>query len=312
MLIRQGLADQTPSKSRRQFIKVGVAAVGGAAVTSAVAVPLFLNQNSQNNSQLAAAQKQIGDLTTQLAQAQQQAGQLQSQVSGLQTQIGTMVGFLTLNPKEQVLVEAIAETVIPSDSNGPGAKEAGAIYFIDKQLAGEYGHSGNMYMQGPFVMPGQKGPITVQGVTYPGGSPAVRQGAGTRFQYSKNMREFWRLGLSYLEGYSQTAYGAPFESLTADKQTQVLTDLWNNKPTNFADIIPQDFFAEVHDMVIMGFFCDPLYGGNQNMVGWAYVGHNGVNLGNAYGEGMTTKQLMVMNQPVRLKPLSLAQLQKAK
>ena len=56
---------------------------------------------------------------------------------------------------------------------------------------------------------------------------------------------------------------------------------------------------------------DPLYGGNQNMVGWQYMGFNGVNLGNAYGEGLSQKDLMVANTPTRLKPASLAQYQQA-
>jgi hypothetical protein len=38
---------------------------------------------------------------------------------------------------EAALVEAVTEQIIPADQD-PGAKEAGVVYFIDKQLAGRY------------------------------------------------------------------------------------------------------------------------------------------------------------------------------
>src|SRR5438445_13398388 len=74
-------------------------------------------------------------------------------MANLKTKLNTVTGFVSLNINEQSLVEAIVETIIPSDSTGPGAKEAGVIYFIDRQLAGDYGQSANMFMEGPFIPP---------------------------------------------------------------------------------------------------------------------------------------------------------------
>jgi len=37
----------------------------------------------------------------------------------------------------------------------------------------------------------------------------------------------------------------------------------------------QSFFAEVVADVQMGFFADPLYGGNRDMVGWKMIGYPG-------------------------------------
>jgi gluconate 2-dehydrogenase gamma chain len=199
--------------------------------------------------------------------------------------------------------------MIPTDDTGPGAKEAGVIFFIDRQLAGDYGHSGSMYMQGPFVQPNQAGPITVNGITYAKGSSTARMGSGAYYQYSFNLREFWRYGLAFMQAYSNSAYGGNFETLSPDKQTLVLQDLWNNKPTNFTGPTPQEFFAEMHDMVWAGFLTDPIHGGNQGMVGWTLTGFNGSNTGNFYGEGLKITDLMVAGSPTRLKPASLAQLQ---
>ena len=296
-------ANRVPDPSRRTFLKFGAGAVTGAAIASAVQIPLYTNLvDSRNNT--------IQKIQGELSQADQQVAQLQGQVGTLQTAVQTATGgFLTLSNLEQTEVEAIVETIIPSDSSGPGAKEAGVIYFIDHQLAGDYGHSGNMFMDGPFVMAGLKAPVTVGSVTYPSGTPNVRIGAGTRYQYPLNMREFWRTGLIALEDYSNSAYGGNFESLSSTQQLQVLKDLWSNVPTTFGELVPQDFAYELTFMAWSGFLMDPLYGGNQNMVGWAYTGYSGVNQGDAYNEGLSQKDLMVATTPTRLKPASLAQFQ---
>ena len=92
---------------------------------------------------------------------------------------------------------------------------------------------------------------------------------------------------------------------------QILTDLYNNKPTEFNNILPVDFFSEIVFMTWSGFFMDPIYGGNKNMVGWKHTGFNGTNTGNFYGEGYTVTDLMTSDKPVRLQPASLGQFQKS-
>jgi hypothetical protein len=269
--------------------------------------------------------------------------------------------FLSLSTTEQVELEAICEAIIPSDSSGPGAKEAGAIYFIDRQLKASYGMSGLNYRAGPFIPSNVSTPITVDGINYPGGSVTykngtntftvsypptanVRVGAGTRYQYSFDMKTFWTIGLAGIQAYANAAYGGNFETLSAANQTACLTDLWSNKPTydgangtltggapggyqevingvnspaagvpggtQFGAVLPSDFAYELFFMVWNGYWVDPVYGGNKGMVGWTYVGFHGANLGNFYNEGYTPKQLMVLTTPVTLQPVSLGQFQK--
>jgi len=69
------------------------------------------------------------------------------------------------------------------------------------------------------------------------------------------------MGFSFLDSYAKSAYGNPFAVLTNDQRTSVLTDLWNNKPTNFTGPNPKEFFSEMHNLVMEGFFSDPIYGG---------------------------------------------------
>jgi gluconate 2-dehydrogenase gamma chain len=303
--------------TRREFLKIGLAAAGGALAASGMEIPLFSAKNSSMQTQLNNAN---------------------TQVTNLQNQLRTVTGFLTLSVNEQALLEPIVETIIPSDSTGPGAKEAGVIYFIDRQLAGDYGQSANMFMEGPFIPP--KVPSTANlsvapspswvalpspvggggsatAIAYPGGTASPRVGAGINYQYPLNLRAFWKAGLEAVQNYAKSStYGAPFQQLSGDKQLAVLADLWAGKPATFADnhgtiIGPVDFAYELSFMTWAGFTMDPLYGGNQNMVGWQYMGFNGVNLGNAYGEGLSQKDLMVATTPTRLKPASLAQYQQA-
>jgi gluconate 2-dehydrogenase gamma chain len=298
--------------SRRNFIKIGLGVAVGATLASVAEIPYYSEQNYAKDKKIASLQAELDAATgqvQQLGQLKAQVTQLTTQTQSLQSEVASSTGFLYLGGDEQSLLEAAAEAIIPSDSNGPGAKEAGVIYFIDRQLASDYGTNGTMYMQGPFVLPGIQGPITVEGVTYPHGTPIQSLSCGTRYQYAMDFRYFWRWGLDAMQTYVVGAYGSDFEDLSTSKQLQALTDLWNNKPSSFNNILPVDFAFELYMMVWAGFLMDPLYGGNQNMVGWSYVGFNGTNMGDFYGEGHSPENLMVATSPTRLKPASLAQFQ---
>src|SRR5690625_5165039 len=48
------------------------------------------------------------------------------------------------------VLEAATERIFPEDDNGPGAVELGVPYFIDKQLAGQWGSNTKAYMRDPF------------------------------------------------------------------------------------------------------------------------------------------------------------------
>jgi hypothetical protein len=292
--------------SRRRFISFGA----GVAAASVVEIPLL--SGSSQDRKIASLESELGGLQSQAAQANQlqsQIDQTTAQAQSTQSLLSMGSGFLHLNIDEQQIIEAAAETIIPSDSNGPGAKEAGVIYFIDRQLASDYGACGTMYMKGPFFMAGQQAPITLNGQTYEHGTPVQRVDTGTRYQYPMDLRYFWRYGVDALQAYSTSTYGAPFQNLSSSEKSQVLTDLWNNKPTSFNGIVPLDFAFELFFMVWSGFFTDPLYGGNVGMAGWQYLGFNGTNLGDFYGEGETALSLATAKSPTPLRPASAAQFQ---
>jgi cell division protein FtsL len=294
---------------RRRFLKYAAAGAVGVGIASAVEIPVLTNMINGEDIKLQEANTKISQLNSQVQQDTSQINDLQSQVSSLQSQVSSEQGLTVLNINEQKTLEAIVETIIPTDSNGPGAKEAGVIYFIDRQLGGDYGNNARMFMKGPFVQSGQSGPITIDGITYPQGSPSEPY-PGPSYQYNMTLRDFWRYGLEALEAYSNQAYGSSFENLTTIQRVQVLTEIYDNKPTSFNDIIPKDFFNELIFMTYSGFLMDPMYGGNIGMVGWKLTGFTGANMGNAFGENRDVKQLMVATKPTRYSPHSLGEYQK--
>jgi gluconate 2-dehydrogenase gamma chain len=52
--------------------------------------------------------------------------------------------------EEALAVVALTARIFPSDESGPGAREAGVVIYIDRQLAGPYGRDRHRYTQEPF------------------------------------------------------------------------------------------------------------------------------------------------------------------
>src|SRR6185503_19652137 len=55
------------------------------------------------------------------------------------------------NGDEGRAVEAIADRIIPPDPATPGGKDAGCAVYLDRQLAGPYGHNAGHYNRPPFM-----------------------------------------------------------------------------------------------------------------------------------------------------------------
>lgn len=157
-----------------------------------------------------------------------------------------------LTPVERATVAAICARLIPSDEDGPGATEADVVTFIDRQLAGFYGRGQHLYMQGPF-----------------------QEGAATQgFQSEHAPARMYRLALVELDRHCEARYGAPFRALAEQDQDETLTGLENEEVT-FERVSAKTFFDIILENTIEGFFADPIYGGNRDMVGWRYVGFPG-------------------------------------
>jgi gluconate 2-dehydrogenase gamma chain len=208
------------------------------------------------------------------AQAQPQATQPQA-------------GFTFFTPFQAAVVNAACARIIPTDENGPGAHEAGVVYFIDRQLSSDYGLSGRRYEQGPYA------------------TGAATQGDQSGLQ----MRDRYRLGVLGIEAYARQLYQQGFAQLTADQQDRVLRDMEEGVPKTFDGASIQAsttdpgasgteggvrqpspgglgigataFFNLLRSHAIAGFFADPVHGGNRDMVGWKLIGFPGAQMGYA-------------------------------
>ena len=154
---------------------------------------------------------------------------------------------------ERRTADALTARLIPSDDSGPGAREADVVTFLDRQLAGFYGRAQRWYMSGPFPEP-----LATQG-----------------YQSEHTPAELWRAGLAALDAHCRNTHdGRDFAGLSADEQDAVLTGL-DEEEITFDGVSAKTFFDFAKEMTVEGFFSDPVYGGNRDMVAWRYVGFPG-------------------------------------
>ncbi|WP_268800824.1 gluconate 2-dehydrogenase subunit 3 family protein [Pseudomonas huanghezhanensis] len=161
-------------------------------------------------------------------------------------------GWQFFTADEASAVEAIVARLIPADDLSVSGKDAGCAVFIDRQLAGEYGTFDRLYMQGPFA-------------------------AGTQMQGDQSPlvpRERYRLGLAGLATYTQKTFQKAFNALSPEEQDTVLTGL-EKGDIALEGIDAKLFFQQVLSNTMEGFFADPIYGGNREMVSWKMIGFPG-------------------------------------
>lgn len=243
--------------SRRRFL-IGAGAAGGVAA-SALALPGALGQ-----------------------QATPAASPLAGEIPEMRPAAPTNTGFTRFVPYQAAIIQAAAARLIPTDELGPGATEAGVVYFIDRQLAKEHeSFRGPFYQQGPFVA----------------GEPT--QGD----QSALLMGDRFRLGIEGMDIYAQQQFGSGFASLTPEQQDQILSEMEQGTPKTFggsslqavpyepapsgtesmeqtasAGVGAKAFFDLLRTYTMAGFFADPVHGGNRDMVGWQLIGFPGAHM----------------------------------
>ncbi|BFH61344.1 gluconate 2-dehydrogenase subunit 3 family protein [Paenibacillus azoreducens] len=250
----QDLKDhKEPDQSRRNFLKNSGYAVGGLIVGGVVGSLLRTPKKAATNNN-------VNNGTTS------------------KTPAGEVVNFnqaLMYFTQEQFLIaEAATDRLFPSDANGPGGKELGIAYFIDHQLAGEWGTNGREYMQGPFF----KGETT--------------QG----YQGRLKRREIFDIGLQEMQNYSNKKYQKKFKDLAPEEQDAVLK-AFETDEVKLTTISASGFFKTLFSSTMEGAYADPLYGGNGNMGGWK--------LKNFPGNQMSYTNIIEADKFEKIQPVSL-------
>ena len=158
--------------------------------------------------------------------------------------------YLYFNADEAGFIEAACERLIPHDEVGPGALDAGVPNYLDKQLGGSWGAGERLYRSGPWQQ----------------GSPS--QGYQLPFTPGELFHNALRAILTEFEG--KTA----FKDLPPDQQDAYLKTL-EAGGQDLGGVPSATFFATLLQMTVEGYFSDPIYGGNKNMVAWKMIGFPG-------------------------------------
>jgi gluconate 2-dehydrogenase gamma chain len=159
--------------------------------------------------------------------------------------------YLFFNADEVLFIEAACERLIPADELGPGALDAGVPNYLDKQLGGAWGAGERLYRSGPWAE----------------GSPM--QGYQLPFTPAELFRTSLRAIIRDLDSLK-----TPFHDMSAENQDVYLKSL--EAGAHDLDGVPSPvFFDALLKMTVEGFFSDPVYGGNRDMVAWRMIGFPG-------------------------------------
>ncbi|WP_312038166.1 gluconate 2-dehydrogenase subunit 3 family protein [Rhizobium lusitanum] len=185
-------------------------------------------------------------------------------------------GWYFFTSDEARAMDALVSRIIPADDLSVSGKDAGCAIFIDRQLAGSYGSSERLYMKGPFVP----------------GTP--EQGD----QSALVPRERYRIGLAALDKHCRSALGKPFSELSPADQDKTISGM-ESGDISLDGIDSKMFFGQLLANTMEGFFADPIYGGNRDMVSWKMIGFPGARYD--YREYIERH-----NEKLDLPPLSIA------
>lgn len=156
------------------------------------------------------------------------------------------------NTNEINILSGAVERIFPEDELGPGAIKLGVAYFIDNQLAGNYGSNAKEYMQGPFF-PGE-----------------LTQG----YQSKLTRAEIFRQGLAKLDEEAKKRFDTGFASLEGGQMDEIITAFQKNE-VDMKGVTSEFFFKLLRQATLEGAYADPIYNGNINMDGWRMKGFPG-------------------------------------
>lgn len=266
------MADHTPDKkgtegmSRRQFMK-NSGLVAGGVVGGSIFGGLLTNKFQNKPDTVTKGEKTTANLTD---------------------------ARMFFSRKEDFdILSAATERIFPKDDNGPGAIELGVPYFIDKQLAGQWGMNAKEYMKGPFPqrtsitdnenLQDNQGPNTETQIPVP----------SSRYQSRLNRNEIFTQGLRKIETVAQDKFKTKFIEATAEQQDEVLK-MFEDNQIAMNGVSAQAFFHLLLATTIEGAYADPLYGGNKDMLGWKMKEFPGPRLG--YLGQIEEEEFIVMEQ----------------
>jgi gluconate 2-dehydrogenase gamma chain len=185
-------------------------------------------------------------------------------------QAGGGAAGIFFNAEQRATIEAAMARIIPTDDQ-PGAREAGTIDFLDRYLSG---------LDFIYAKPDGSGFEKLQGKHADAWKRRIEI---IRSKYVEGIRE--------LDRRSRSQFGAEFVRLACEQQDRILAGMEHPALQNEAGAeeaksaepalqqtnaeVDLDFFSLLALHTRQGFYSDPIYGGNQNRVGWKLIGFEG-------------------------------------
>lgn len=191
-------------------------------------------------------------------------------------------------------LSAATERLFPETDVGPGAIALGVPYFIDRQLAGDWGTNSHDYTAGPFPQitevdqyeemdtdQNEKGPLA--GVQIPVPTP--------RYQTRMNRGALFLEGIHALQRAAHEQHEDEFKKLDGKLQDELLT-LCENGELEMNGSNSGTFFDLLLSTTIEGAYADPAYGGNRDMEAWRMKEYPGPRM--SYLQDIETEEFIVM------------------
>jgi gluconate 2-dehydrogenase gamma chain len=157
------------------------------------------------------------------------------------------------NAAEWALIVAACDRLIPKDDIGPGALQVGVPEFIDRHMQTPYAAGEIWYMQGPFVE------------------------ASPQFGYQGRLsvKEILRVGIGAMDAHCRATHGGKTFAQLEHAQQETLLKSAEAGELKFDSMSAKEFFGQLLAETRMGYFCDPKYGGNKDMLAWKMIGYPG-------------------------------------
>jgi gluconate 2-dehydrogenase gamma chain len=154
-----------------------------------------------------------------------------------------------LTDDELQCLTAMVDCLIPADPPGPSASQAGVVDYIEGQLSGSYGAGGGTYL---------------------GHSDAAACDVGDSLPL--RLSEFYGDGLAALNQLSFLRTGQVFAASDPDNRRTLLTAI---DAGEVGELWLKQFFNQVLENTIEGYFSDPIHGGNRDGISWKMLGFPG-------------------------------------
>jgi gluconate 2-dehydrogenase gamma chain len=166
----------------------------------------------------------------------------------------TPAGYQSLSLDEAAFVEALVNLMCPADHLTPNGVDCGLAIYMDRQLAGGFGHGERLYMHGPW-----------------------KQGkAQFGYQLPLTPEQFFKVGVAAANAACKTRFSKNFDALTPVDADAFLEQLASGKITDPRVPLGSWFNELVYPLFEQACYADPIYGGNTDKVFWRMIGYPGL------------------------------------